>query len=134
MSPSVPAPPPALAERARSIVARVRPGALHARRPLPIRADRAAIEALWADPRAREAVLAGLPVRDAQIAIGDDQGEWGLTVWVTVALSAPLPRVQAQAQAGTAVRRLKSLAETGEVPTTDHNPSARPDAGQEARS
>ncbi len=132
MSPTLPAPPPALAARARALVARVRPGALEARRPLPIRADRAAIEALWADPQARLAVLAGIPASDASIELGADQGEWGVTVWLTLTLSAPLPRIAGQAQAGKAVRRLKSLAETGEVPTTDHNPSARPDAGQEA--
>jgi hypothetical protein len=37
-----------------------------------------------------------------------------------------------QALAGKAVRRLKALAETGEVPTTEGNPSARGDAGEEA--
>jgi hypothetical protein len=31
---------------------------------------------------------------------------------------------------GKAVRRLKALCETGEIPNTDFNPSARSDAGE----
>ena len=37
-----------------------------------------------------------------------------------------------QVLAGKAVRRLKALVETGEVPTTDHNPAYRADAGEKA--
>jgi hypothetical protein len=37
-----------------------------------------------------------------------------------------------QVLAGKAVRCLKALVETGEVPTTDHNSSYRADAGEQA--
>jgi hypothetical protein len=36
-----------------------------------------------------------------------------------------------QVLAGKAVRRLKALCETGEIPSTEFNPSARGDAGEE---
>ena len=100
MTGSTLAPPRALAERARRVIARVRPGSLEARRPLPIRAERDAIERLWADPASRQAVLAGLPARDASIEVGADQGDWGVTVWLRLTLSAPLPRTAAQRSPG----------------------------------
>jgi hypothetical protein len=37
-----------------------------------------------------------------------------------------------QALAGKAVRRLKALCETGEIPSSDFNPSARGDVGEPA--
>ena len=43
-----------------------------------------------------------------------------------------MPDIGAQTLAGKAVRRLKALAETGEVPTTARNPAYRSDAGEPA--
>ncbi len=40
------------------------------------------------------------------------------------------PGMATQVLAGKAVRRLKALCETGEIPNTDFNPSARDDAGE----
>jgi hypothetical protein len=77
-------------------------------------------------------MLDGIPVADASLRVGDTTDAWGTTVTVRLRLSAPVPGMAAQALAGKAVRRLKALAETGEVPTTDHNPSARADAGEPA--
>lgn len=45
-------------------------------------------------------------------------------------LTTAMPGVATNTLAGRALRRLKSLCETGEIPTTDHNPSARADAGE----
>jgi hypothetical protein len=47
--------------KAREMYAKVRPGDPVGHRSLPIRATAAEIEARWADPAARQAVLAGLP-------------------------------------------------------------------------
>ena len=55
-----------------------------------------------------------------------------MSVTVTLRLEAAVPGMAAQVLAGKVVRRLKALAETGEVPTTAHNPSARPDAQEPA--
>jgi hypothetical protein len=77
-------------------------------------------------------VLAGIPVADARIDVGPRAGDWGVTVTVTLRLEAAVPGMAAQVLAGKVVRRLKALAETGEVPTTAHNPSARPDAQESA--
>ena len=41
-----------------------------------------------------------------------------------------MPGMATQALAGKAVRRLKALCETGEIPSTDFNPSAREDAAE----
>ena len=124
--------PRAVADKAREVIERVRPGPTHGHRSLPIRRPAEDIRALWGDSAARTAVLAGIPVADARMEVGEPDGEWGTTVSIDLDLSAPVPGMAAQTLAGKAVRRLKSLAETGEVPTTDRNPSARPDAGEEA--
>jgi hypothetical protein len=73
-------------------------------------------------------VLDGVPVADASLEFGPQAGDWGMTVTVTLRLEAAVPGMAAQVLAGKVVRRLKALAETGEVPTTAHNPSARADA------
>jgi hypothetical protein len=67
-------------------------------------------------------------VRAPSISFGLGQGAWGTTVTVSLELDASLPRPAVQLVAGKAIRRLKALAETGEVPTPEHNPSARADA------
>ena len=121
----------AVADKAREVIARVRPGPTHEHRSLPVRRPAEEIRELWDDPAARESVLDGIPVGDARLEVGEQAGEWGTTVTIDLELSAPVPGMAAQTLAGKAVRRLKALAETGELPTTDRNPSARPDAGEE---
>jgi hypothetical protein len=125
--------PRVIAEKAREVFARVRPGPLEARRSLPIRGDADEIRRLWADADARGAILEGLPVADASLDFGDELGDWGRVVTVTLRLEAPLPSMATATLAGTVVRRLKALTETGEIPTTAYNPSARPDAGEGER-
>jgi hypothetical protein len=122
-----------LAEKAREVIARVRPGALDARRSLPIRGEIEELRRLWADAQARGAILEGIPVADASIEIGDESDDWGRVVTVTLRLEAPVPSMAAATLAGKVVRRLKALAETGEIPTTAHNPSVRADAKEEQR-
>ena len=120
----------AVAEKARGVIAKVRPGPLEGRRSLPIRSDPDELRRLWADADGRAAVLEGIPVADASLDFGPEAGDWGRTVTVTLRLEAAVPGMAAQALAGKVVRRLKALAEAGEVPTTAHNPSARSDAGE----
>ena len=122
----------AVAERARDVVAKIRPGATEARRSLPIRSTPDALRRLWADADARAAVLDGIPVADASLDFGPDAGDWGTVVTVALRVESAVPGMATQALAGKAVRRLKARAETGEVPTTAHNPSAREDAGEAA--
>jgi predicted RNA-binding Zn ribbon-like protein len=129
----VPVDPVALAGKAREVIARVRPGSAEGRRSLPIRRPAGEIRRLWDDPQARAAVLAGLPVASASLTVSPEPDrDWGTTATLDLRLDAPIPGTATQALAGKAVRRLKALAETGEVPTTDRNPSARPDAGEPA--
>ena len=124
--------PRAVTDKARELAARLRPGATEGQRSLPIRRPADDIRRLWADEQARAAVLDGIPVADASLETGPDAGEWGTTVTVRLRVDAPVPGMATQTLAGKAVRRLKALAETGETPTTDHNPSARADAGEAA--
>jgi hypothetical protein len=113
--------------------AKVRPGDPVGHRSLPIRASAAEIEARWADPAARQAVLAGLPpVTDVALEVGEEDRDFGRTTRLRLELEAALPELATHVLAGKALRRLKALVETGEVPTTDHNPAYRADAGQEA--
>jgi len=105
---------------------------MEGRRSLPIRCDPDEIRGRWAQADARAAILAGIPVRDASIELGEEDRDWGRTVALRLELAATVPGMAAQALAGKAVRRLKALCETGEIPTTDFNPSARPDAGEPA--
>ena len=77
-------------------------------------------------------ILDGIPVADASLEVGSDAGEWGTTVTVQLRLEAAIPGMATQTLAGKAVRRLKSVAETGEAPRTDHNLSARADAGEQS--
>ena len=119
----------AVAEKARDVIAKVRPGATTGRRSLPIRSTPDELRRLWADADARAAVLDGVPVADATLDFGPEVRGWGMTVTVSLELESALPGMATQVLAGKVVRRLKALAETGEVPTTAHNPAARPDAG-----
>ena len=122
-----------VAERARALAARAGLGTTAGRRSLPILRSADDIRQAWEDPGGRAAVLDGLEgVRDASLELGEESSDRGTTAAVRVELAAPLPNMAAQALAGKAVRRLKALAETGEVPTTDRNPSARDDAGEPA--
>ena len=90
------------------------------------------VRALWEDERARADVLDGIPAADASLEVGDYSDDQGTTVTTDLRLETPAPGMATQALAGKAVRRLKALAETGETPTTDRNPSARADAGEPA--
>jgi hypothetical protein len=129
-APNVPAPARAAVEKAREVIASVRPGATEARRSLPIRSDADEIRRLWADADARTAVLEGIPVADATLDFGPRTGDWGMIVTVSLRLERAMPGMATNTLAGKVVRRLKALAETGEVPTTARNPSARDDAGK----
>ncbi len=131
MSPASPS-PRAVAEKARQIIAKVRPGALDGRRSLPIRRSPEEILAYWDDPQLRAAVLREIPVAEAGLEVGPADRDWGRTTTVTLRLSAPVPGMAAQALTGLAARRLKALCETGEIPNTDFNPAARADAGEVA--
>ena len=122
----------AVADRARQVIAKVRPGSIEGRRSLPIRRTPEQIRARWDEPELRAAILKDLPVADASISIGGPDREWGTTVTLELRLSAPVPGMATQALTGKAVRRLKALCETGEIPTTAFNPSAREDAGEPA--
>jgi hypothetical protein len=124
--------PRAVADKAREVLAKVRPGPLTARRSLPIRAGADEIRRLWADADGRAAVLAGIPAADASFEFAEELRDWGTVVTVELRLEAAVPGMTAQTLAGKLVRRLKALAETGEVPTTAANPAARNDAGEPA--
>jgi hypothetical protein len=121
---------PNVADKAREVLAKVRPGPLEARRSLPIRAGADEIRRLWADADGRAAVLEDIPAAGVSLEFGDDLRDWGTVVTLDLLLEAAVPGMTAQALAGKAVRRLKALAEAGEVPTTARNPAARADAGE----
>ena len=121
-----------LVEGRRRLGGLVGPRAAEARRSLPVRRSADEIRALWEAPVARAAVLDGLPVSQATLETGGTDG-WGTTATIVLRLDAPLPRTAAQTLAGRAVRRLKALAETGETPSTERNPSARAGSGEVAR-
>lgn len=104
--------------------------ATEARRALPIRCPPDDLRRLWDDPPARQAVLAGIPTTDAWLEVDGTHGAWGTTTTIRIRLTHPAPLLVRQTVAGKAIRRFKALAEVGEIPTTERNPSARPDAGQ----
>jgi hypothetical protein len=132
MAPQVPESVRAVVDKARETYAKIHPGDPAGRRSLPIRGSVEEIEATWRDPVGRATALDGLAVADAAIAIGEQDRDFGRTVTLSVRLEAAVPGMATEVLAGKAVRRLKALVETGEVPTTEHNPAYRPDAGQEA--
>ncbi|MCW2993887.1 MAG: hypothetical protein JWQ18_1382 [Conexibacter sp.] len=132
MAPQVPETARAVVGKARETYAKIRPGDTSGRRALPIRGSGEEIEAAWRDPAGRAAVLAGLAVAEASIDVGEQDRDFGRTVTLSLQLEAAVPSMATQLLAGKAVRRLKALVETGEVPTTDHNPAYRADAGEEA--
>ena len=110
-------------DRARELATRIHPGPKSAKRSLPIRASVEEVTALWEANRV--ALLDGIPATSSALASGADQGPWGMTFTVALELNAPVPGVATQALAGKVVRRLKALAETGEIPTTEHTPAYR---------
>jgi hypothetical protein len=131
MNPQLPVDPRAIVERAREAITGLRPAATEGRRSLPIRRPADDLRRLWSDADARAAVLNGIPAADASLDFGPELADWGTTVSVHLRLETAVPGVATQALAGKVLRRLKALAETGEVPTTDRNPSYRPDAGEQ---
>lgn len=114
-----------VADKAREVVATVRPGATEGRRSLPIRSPEAELRRLWDEPAELAKVLAGMPVAEATLTLGPELGDWGRRATVWLRLEAAVPGTATRLLAGKAVRRLKALAETGEVPTTEDNPSGR---------
>ena len=117
--------PRAVADKAREVVATVRPGTTDGRRALPIRSSEAELRRLWEEPAELAKVLDGIPVAEATLTFGPHVPDWGVTASVWLRLEGPVPGMATNVLAGKAVRRLKALAETGEVPTTAHNPSGR---------
>ena len=115
--------PRVIARRGLEAFARIRYGTRAAQRSLEIRREPAEIRRAWAEGRAD--VLAGTGAAEGSLELGDAAGDWGTPATVSLRFARPLPRMAAQTLAGRAVRRLKSLAETGEAPTADRNPSAR---------
>jgi hypothetical protein len=79
-----------VADEARQALAKVRPGPTEGRRALPIRRAPDGIRARWDEPQLRAAILEGI-VRDASLDIGEEDRDWGRTVTVHLALSAPVP-------------------------------------------
>lgn len=117
--------PRAVVDKAREVVAAVRPGATEGRRSLPIRSSEAELRRLWEEPAELAKVLAGIPVAEATLTLGPEVPDWGRTATVWLRLESAVPGMATQVLAGKAVRRFKALAETGEVPTTEANPSGR---------
>src|SRR3954452_1195499 len=103
--------PRAVAEKARDVLAKVRPGPLQARRSLPIRADADEIRRLWADADGRNAILEGIPAADVSLECGESLPDWATVVSADLRLEEPVPGMAAQVLAGKVVRRLKALAE-----------------------
>jgi hypothetical protein len=122
-----------LAYTALAAVARIRSGTRVAQRSLPIRASADDIRRSWDDPAGRAAVLNEMEVVDGSLELRDEAGDWGTIAVVGLVLETSMPQMAAQTLAGKAVRRLKALAETGEVPNTKRNPSGRSDAGEGPR-
>ncbi|MDO9353764.1 MAG: hypothetical protein Q7T55_08715 [Solirubrobacteraceae bacterium] len=100
-----------------------------ARRTLPIFATPRELQEHWDDPKVRETVLEGLEIRPDEVIMLFAQGRpgWGNEATAEVRFTDAVPEMGAELLAGKLVRRFKSLVETGEVPTTAHNPSARSD-------
>jgi hypothetical protein len=130
MTPELPVSPSAVADKAREVIARVRPGTLEGHRSLPIRGSADEIRRVWSEADARAVVLEQIPVADASLDFGPPVRDWGTIVTVHLQLETAMPGMATQTLAGKVVRRLKALVETGEVPTTAHNPSGRADAGE----
>jgi hypothetical protein len=122
--------PRAVADRARQVLAKIKPGGTEGHRSLPIRRSPEEIRGHWEDPVIRERILDGIPVAEANISVGEQDGDWGRTTTLDLVLSAPVPGMATQTLTGKALRRLKAVCETGEIPTTAFNPSARDDAGE----
>jgi hypothetical protein len=124
--------PRVVTDTARNVIAKVRPASMQGRRSLPIRREPDEIRARWEEPHLRAAILQDIPVVNASLTIGEPDRDWGRAVTLELKLSAPVPGIATQALTGKALRRLKALCETGEIPNTDFNPSARSDAGEPA--
>src|SRR3954453_15785062 len=95
--------PRVVADKARGVMAKVRPGPLQARRSLPIRADGDRIRRVWADADGRAAVLQGIPAADVTLDFGPQLSDWGTVVTVDLQLGEAVPGMVAQTLAGKAV-------------------------------
>ncbi len=122
-----------IAGKARQAIAKIRPGTTEAQRSLPIRGSADDIRSGWEHPELRSAILQDIPVANAHLAVGDEDRDWGRTTTLSLELTQAMPELATHVLAGKALRRLKSLTETGEIQNTDFNPSARADAGEPTR-
>src|SRR4051794_41774996 len=120
---------PAVTDKAREVLAKVRPGPLQARRSLPIRADADEIRRQWADADGRAAVLDGIPAADVSLEFGEELEDWGTVVSVDLKLEAAVPGMAAQVLAGKGGGRAKGLVEGGGGPTTAPKPPPPPAPG-----
>src|SRR3712207_4220868 len=89
------APARAVADKARQVIAKVRPGATEGRRSLPIRSSEEEIRGRWAT--ALDEILDGIPVAGATLDVGDEDRDWGRTVTLHLEVSAPVPGMATQA-------------------------------------
>jgi uncharacterized membrane protein len=106
--------------------AQARGGSARLERSLTIGRPREELEQLWSGSETRERVLDGA---QGSLSFAPAPGDLGTVA--TLRLEAAVPGKAGRLQAGQVLRRFKSLAETGEIPTLEHNPSARPGAGDE---
>jgi hypothetical protein len=81
------------------------------------------LQRLWDRPETRTDVLEGA---EASASFSPAPGDWGTVATLTVRGGNGMA---SRLKLGRALRRFKSLAETGEIPTLEHNPSARPGPG-----
>jgi hypothetical protein len=82
--------------------------------------------ALWSDPETRRIAFERDDLPESELRLEPAPAEWGTVVRLKVEEALPGVLV------AKVLRRFKALAEASEVPTTAHNPSARPDAGEDA--
>jgi hypothetical protein len=76
--------PRAVADKARGVVATVRPGTAEGRRSLPIRSPEADVRRLSEEPAGLAKILHGIPVAEATLSLGPEAGDRGrtATVWL----------------------------------------------------
>ncbi len=103
---------------------RARQSAGAAQRSLTIGRPAEELQRLWDRPETRRDVLEGV---EASASFSPAPGDWGTVATLTVRGGGT--GMVSRLKAGRALRRFKSLAETGEIPTLEHNPSARPGPG-----
>jgi hypothetical protein len=113
--------------KARDLVGRGDTHAASGRRSLPIFGTPEELQASWDQPVVREAVIDGLEIEPESVTMLFAQGRpgWGNEATAHLEFNGAVPDLGADLLAGKVVRRFKALFETGEIPTTHHNPAAR---------